>query len=68
MTPDVKFANGMHLDEFEKKCRAIQEYSCLESEDWDKVIEIGKQICSEIYKESVSSLNNSEIDFENLNI
>ena len=42
MTDSQKIESGECLDEFEKKCRKLQNYSCYESDDWDKVIEFGK--------------------------
>lgn len=56
MTDDAKVINGENLNDFEKKCREIQKYSCLESDDWDKVIEIGMQMCSEYYEESCQAM------------
>ena len=49
MTNGQKVEDGEYLDEFEKKCRKIQKYSCFESEDWDKVIEFGKDIVRNKY-------------------
>ena len=49
MTNGQKIEDGEYLDEFEKKCRKIQKYSCFESEDWDKVIEFGKNIVRNKY-------------------
>lgn len=42
MTDSQKIESGEYLEEFEKKCRKLQKYSCFESDDWDKVIEFGK--------------------------
>ena len=50
MTNGQKVEDGEYLDEFEKKCRDLQKYSCFESEDWDKVIEFGKEIVRRQYQ------------------
>lgn len=49
MTNDQKCIDGEYLDDFEEKCRKIQEFSCFESEDWDKVIEFGKEMVRKQY-------------------
>jgi len=49
MTRGQKIEDGEHLKYFVEKCKKIQEFSCYESEDWDKVIEIGKKIVKNQY-------------------
>ena len=44
MTKGQMCEDGEYLDDFEEKCRKIQEFSCFESDEWDKVIEKGKNI------------------------
>lgn len=44
MTDGQKIEDGEFADEFEQKCRKLQEYSCFESEDWDRVIEQCKKV------------------------
>ena len=39
----------------EKDCRKIQEYSCYESDDWDKVIDYGTTIVRRCYRISCIS-------------
>lgn len=53
MTNGEKIDHGEYVDDFEKMCRKIQEYSCFESNDWDKVIEIGKNIVKTAYQADV---------------
>ena len=53
MTNGCKIENGEYLDNFEDKCKKIQELSCFESEDWDKVIGYGKDIVKTAYQVSV---------------
>ena len=53
MTNGEKAHHGEYVDEFEKMCRKIQKVSCYESEDWDKVIKIGKDIVKKAYQLSV---------------
>lgn len=61
LSDEQKSSEGADLEEFEKKCRMIQEYSAFETEDWDKVINIAKTIVKQSYdyvckKESEDSL------------
>ena len=49
MTNGQMIEDGEDLANFEKKCRQIQNYSCFESEDWDKVIEFGKNVVKNKY-------------------
>ena len=49
MTNDQKFIEGKYLDDFKKKCRQIQEFSCFESDDWDRVIKFGEEIVKNQY-------------------
>ena len=70
MTGGQKVEDGEFLYGYEKKCRKIQEYSCYESDDWDKVIEFGEY--KVFYKNKSSSVivlaNNKEIKIiDNLN-
>ena len=60
MTNGQKVEDGEYIDSFEKKCRDIQEYSCFESEDWDKVIEFGKEVVKSQYQ--VYVLNGYEMN------
>ena len=60
MTNGQKVEDGENLIEFEKKCRKLQKYSCFESDDWDKVIEFGKEIVRNQYIASVVT-NEKEI-------
>ena len=53
MTNDLKEEEGENLQDFEKKCREIQEYSCFETEDWDKVIKFGMDMVKRAYQVSV---------------
>lgn len=53
MSNGQKIEDGEYPEEFEKKCRQIQEFSGYESEDWDKVIKIGKNIVRKKYEESL---------------
>jgi len=53
MTNGQKIEDGEFLVEFEKKCRKLQEYSCFESEDWDKVIDLGKEMVKSKYQEYI---------------
>ena len=53
MTNGEKAHHGEYVGDFEKMCRKIQEVSCYESEDWDKVIKIGKDIVKKAYQLSV---------------
>lgn len=53
MTNGQKIEEGESLANFENKCRQIQEYSCFESEDWDRVIEFGKDIVKSQYQVAV---------------
>jgi len=57
MTNGQKVEDGEDLIEFEKKCRKIQKYSCFESEDWDKVIDFGKEI---VRKQCIVAMLNHE--------
>lgn len=52
MTNGQKIEDGEYPEGFEKKCRELEKYSCFESKDWDKVIEFGKEIVTEKYRES----------------
>ena len=52
MTNGQKIEDGEYPEDFEKKCRKLEKYSCFESKDWDKVIEFGKEIVTEKYRES----------------
>ena len=52
LTESEMIEEGQFLNDFEKKCRLIQEYSCYESEDWDKVIEFGKRVIESKYNEN----------------
>ena len=58
MTNGEKAHHGEYVANFEKMCKKIQEASCYESEDWEKVIEIGKKIVKEAYQ--VSLLGNKK--------
>ena len=60
MTNGQKIEDGEDLEEFEKKCKEIQENSYFESEDWEKVIEIGKDIVKNQYLASVISFTNEK--------
>jgi hypothetical protein len=51
MTNGQKAESGMYPENFEHMCRMIQEDSCFEVEGWDEVIEFGKKIVSEKYRE-----------------
>lgn len=53
MTNGEKAHHGEYISDFEKMCRKIQEVSCYESPDWDKVIKIGKDIVKNAYQLSV---------------
>ncbi len=53
MTKGQKIEDGEYLDGFEEKCRKLQKYSCFESEDWDKVIEFGKDVVRRQYQVSL---------------
>ena len=64
MTNGQKAEDGEHLEYFVEKCKKIQEFSCYESEDWDKVIEIGKEIVKNQY--IVSTLTDEEDDEKEL--
>ena len=55
MTNGQMIEDGEDMANFEKKCRQIQNYSCFESEDWDKVIEFGKGIVKNKYIAAVMS-------------
>ncbi|MBE5738178.1 MAG: hypothetical protein E7354_00370 [Clostridiales bacterium] len=55
MTEGQKVEDGEFLVEFEKKCRQLQEYSCFESEDWDRVIGFGKNIVRNQYLTSMTA-------------
>lgn len=57
MTNGQKVEDGEYLIEFEKKCRKIQKYSCFESEDWNKVIDFGKDI---VRKQCIVAMLNHE--------
>ena len=50
MTNGQKIEDGEYPEDFVKKCRKIQEYSCFQSDDWDKVIEFGKDIVRKSYQ------------------
>ena len=49
MTKGEMVDHGEYISDFEAMCRKIQEASCYESEDWDKVIEFGKDIVRKQY-------------------
>ena len=49
MTDGEMIDHGEYVNDFEAMCRKIQEYSCYESEDWDKVIELGKTLIRQKY-------------------
>ena len=53
MTNSEKAHHGEYVNDFERMCRKLQEASCYESEDWDKVIEIGKAVVKQAYQVSV---------------
>jgi len=53
MTEEEKAAHGEYVNDFENMCKKIQKLSCFESEDWDKVIAIGKDIVKKQYQASV---------------
>jgi len=55
MTDGEMIDHGEYIGDFEAMCRKIQEYSCYESEDWDKVIEMGKNIIRQKYAASMMS-------------
>ena len=57
MTNGQKIEDGEYPDDFEEKCRKIQAFSGYESEDWDKVIKIGKNIVKNQYKASIVTGN-----------
>jgi hypothetical protein len=59
MTPSCKAYEGEYIFDFEDKCQKIQEYSCYESEEWDSVIEFGKEI---VKNEYIASLATDNID------
>ena len=50
MTNGQKIEDGEYLEDFEQKCRKLQKYSCFESENWDKVIEFGKDVVRTQYQ------------------
>lgn len=50
LTNGQKIEDGEYPEDFVKKCRKIQEYSCFQSDDWDKVIEFGKDIVRKSYQ------------------
>lgn len=54
MTKEKKTELGEYTEDFEDMCRELQENSCYESENWDRVIEIGKDIVEKHYKESIN--------------
>ena len=54
MTNGQKIEDAEDLAGFERKCRDLQKYSCFESEDWDNVIEFGKDIVRNQYIVSVA--------------
>lgn len=58
MTNGEKAHHGEYVGDFEKMCRKIQEVSCYESADWDKVINIGQELVKNAYQLSV--LENSD--------
>ncbi|MBR2909629.1 MAG: hypothetical protein IKC11_04705 [Clostridia bacterium] len=53
MTNGQKAEDGEYLESFEKKCRQIQAFSGYESEDWDRVINLGKGIVKNAYLASL---------------
>ena len=57
MTNGQKIEDGEYPDDFEEKCRKIQAFSGYKSEDWDKVIKIGKNIVKNQYKASIITGN-----------
>ena len=61
MTNGQKIEDGEYPDNFEEKCRKIQAFSGYESEDWEKVIKIGKNIVRNQFKASV--ITNSSEEF-----
>ena len=61
MTNGQKIEDGEYPGNFEEKCRKIQAVSGYESEDWEKVIKIGKNIVRNQFKASV--ITNSSEEF-----
>ena len=59
MTNGQKIEDGEYLFNFEEKCRKLQKYSCFESEDWDKVIEFGKNF---LRKQFISYMITNEME------
>ena len=49
MTDGEMIDHGEYVNDFEAMCRKIQKDSCYESEDWDKVIELGKTLIRQKY-------------------
>ena len=55
MTDGEMIDHGEYVNDFEAMCREIQEFSCFESKDWDRVIAIGKDIVKNKHEESLSA-------------
>lgn len=53
MTNGARAEQGEYVPDFTKKCRRIQELSCFESDDWDKVIGYGEDIVKTAYQAAV---------------
>ena len=50
MTNGCRAEQGEYAPHFTKKCRRIQELSCFESPDWDRVIGYGEEIVKNAYQ------------------
>ena len=53
MTNGCRAEQGEYVPDFTKKCRRIQELSCYESPDWDRVIGYGEDIVKTAYQAAV---------------
>ena len=53
MTNGCRAEQGEYVPYFTKKCRKIQELSCFESPDWDRVIGYGEDIVKTAYQAAV---------------
>lgn len=53
MTNGARAEQGEYVPDFTKKCRRIQELSCYESPDWDRVISYGEDIVKTAYQAAV---------------
>ena len=63
MTNGQKIEDGADPEYFEQKCRTIQKFSCFESDDWDRVIKLGRDVVVKQYQEDCED-KDSQVEFE----